>query len=103
MSKSEQYECYTYEYKPGMGQNPICVYGWGTYERGSVLEGQSMKCFIDAYPDAETALAAYPDAQPSNKWIEPQVSLNHLPGENDPVSGGMYLDDFGGDNDSHYE
>ncbi len=30
----------------------------------------------------------------TNKYIEPVVSLSHLPGENDPVPGGMYLDDY---------
>jgi hypothetical protein len=26
--------------------------------------------------------------------LQPQVSLNHLPGEDDPVPGGMYPDDY---------
>jgi hypothetical protein len=89
----EKYDRYTYEHKSNMGANPVCVYGWGTYTSG-VLEGQPMKCFIDAYPDAEEALKAYPQAQPSNRFSEPRVNLNHLPGEDDAVPGGMYPDDY---------
>jgi hypothetical protein len=78
-----------------------CIYGWGTYKRSSVLAGQPMKVFIDSYGDGDegraAALAAYPQATPSSAWTEPQVSLSHLPGEDDPVEGGMYPDDIGAD------
>lgn len=73
----------------------IDVVGWSTHGKGSVLEGQPMKCFLDNFKTEEEARAAHPEAQEfSNVWAEPKVSLNHLPGENDPVPGGMYLDDI---------
>jgi hypothetical protein len=89
-----KYDRYTYEKKRPMSANPICVYGWGTYPASSVLAGQAMKCFIDSFPDVEAALKEYPTATASSKYTEPQVSLNHLPGEDDPVPGGMYPDDI---------
>lgn len=70
------------------------VYGWDTYPEGSVLAGQSRKVFLDSFETMEAAQAAFPDAKWSNKWLEPQVSLNHLPSEDDPVPGGMYPDDI---------
>lgn len=89
---TSQYEYLTYQNKGGMF--PICVYGWGTYPESSVLAGQAMKCFIDSFEDVEAALALYPTATASSAFMEPRVSLNHLPGENDPVPGGMYPDDI---------
>ena len=78
------------------------VYVWGTYQRGSVLEGQPYRGYIGEYATRDEALAAlyarHPGLkvedldQPSSK---PEVSLNHLPGEDDPVPGGMYPDDIG--------
>ena len=59
-----------------------------------VLRGQTIKRFIDAYPTVEAALAAYPDAKGGSVFTDAPVSLNHLPGENDPVPGGMYPDDW---------
>lgn len=75
------------------------VHGWGVYPDSSVLAGQPMKVFIDSFDTREQALECYPMATDSSKWTEPTVSLNHLPGEDDPVPGGMYPDDTGwGDN-----
>ena len=54
-----------------------------------------MKVFLDNFESEEAARAAYPQAdQYTNKYTEPQVSLSHLPGEDDPVPGGMYPDDY---------
>lgn len=92
-----KYDRLTYEFKRDrdeMGVDPICVYGWSTYPDNSVLAGQPMKCFIDAFPDDAAALAAYPTAKPSNRLSEPRVNLRHLPDENTPVAGGMYPDDI---------
>ena len=61
----------------------VDVLGWSTYPRHSVLAGQPMKVFLDNFDTEEEARKAYPQAEHfSNKWTEPQVSLNHL-GEND--------------------
>ena len=72
----------------------VFVYGWGTYERSSVLAGQPMKQYLDAFDSEAEAKAVYGDMNFSSRWTEPQVSLAHLPGEDDPVPGGMYPDDF---------
>lgn len=73
----------------------VDVLGWGTYPESSVLAGQPMKVFLDNFPTEEEARSAYPQAENfSSTWTEPQVSLAHLPGENDPVAGGMYPDDW---------
>lgn len=90
---NNKFERYSYQVMR-CGANPVYVYGWGVYERGSVLEGQARKVFLDAYPSVEDALKQYPEAKPGSKWTDPQVSLNHLPDENDPVPGGMYPDDW---------
>lgn len=70
------------------------VYGWGAYPHNSVLSGQPMKQFIGSFDTFELATEAFPQAKPSNKFLDPQVSLSHLPGPDDPVPGGMYPDDW---------
>jgi hypothetical protein len=73
----------------------IDVLGWGTYPDSSVLAGQPMKVFLDNFETEELARKEFPQAQGfSSAWTEPQVSLSHLPGEDDPVPGGMYPDDW---------
>lgn len=75
----------------------IDVVGHGTYPESSVLAGQTSTVFLDNLPTEEEARAAFPQAQQfENKWTAPQVSLAHLPDENDPVPGGMYPDDMDG-------
>lgn len=70
------------------------VHGFGTYSRHSVLSGQSMKKFLDSFNTREEALAVYPEADNGNDWMDPEVSLNHLPSEDDFVPGGAYPDDY---------
>lgn len=95
MTQDQKYERYTVENKgESMMGKPFCIYGWSTYGKNSVLAGQPQKVFLDCYETQEKALAKFPQAQPSNKWLDPQVNLNHLPGEEDPVAGGMYPDDY---------
>lgn len=73
----------------------IDVLGWSTYERGSVLEGQPKRVWLDHFETIEEAQQAYPQASTfSNAWTEPQVSLSHLPGEDDPAPGGAWPDDL---------
>lgn len=71
--------------------------GWDVHgffeQKGGVLAGQTLKRFIDNYDSREAALAAHPDASGGSEWTDPEVSLSHLPGEDDPVAGGMYPDD----------
>ena len=72
------------------------VFGWGVYERSSVLAGQPRKVFLDAFETLEAAKAEFPTAELSSSWMEPQVCLTHLPGEEDFVPGGAYPDDWEG-------
>ncbi|MCK5551279.1 MAG: hypothetical protein KAI41_12165, partial [Hyphomicrobiaceae bacterium] len=72
------------------------VIGWGTYSRSSVLAGQPMKKYLGTFTSEAEAEAVYGSMNWNSKYLEPQVSLNHLPGEDDPVAGGMYPDDIGG-------
>jgi len=78
------------------GNHEVTVLGWGTYGRSSVLAGQPMKKAVGWFDSIEEAEAMYGDLNYSSKWTEPQVSVAHLPGEDDPVPGGMYPDDIGG-------
>lgn len=90
----EKWDRFTVEEKQDYLTEPFVVYGWSTYPRGSVLEGQPQKAFIDAFETRDAALQAYPGASPGSKWTDPQVSLSHLPGEDDMVPGGAYPDDY---------
>ena len=73
----------------------VDVLGWGTFPEHSVLAGQPRKVFLDNFPDADAARRAYPMAENfSHPLLDPTPSLSHLPGEDDPVPGGMYPDDI---------
>lgn len=73
----------------------VDVVGFYTAPEHSVLAGQTLKRFINTYNSEEEAKQAHPDAEGySSKYTDPQVSLRQLPGEEDPVPGGMYPDDI---------
>lgn len=62
----------------------------------SVLAGQLLPRFLGNFPDEAAAMAAHPDADGYvNRWSMPVVTVSHLPGEDDPVPGGMWPDDIG--------
>lgn len=91
---AQRFDYYTLR-QGGAPLGGVDVLGWGTYPEESVLAGQPMKVFLNNFPNEAQARAAYPLAQGfSNAYTEPQVSLSHLPGEDDPVPGGAYLDDL---------
>ncbi len=73
-----KFDYITLQFKKHDGFN---AYGWSTYPENSVLAGQAMKCFIDTFETREEAEAAFPDAQWSSEFTEPQPSYNHLPEE----------------------
>jgi hypothetical protein len=70
------------------------VYAWGTYERSSVLAGQTKKRFLGARATTAEVRKDFPKAVERGAEMEPQVSLAHLPDENTPVAGGAYPDDW---------
>ena len=57
------------------------VYGPGTYERGSVLEGRPMRVYVEGgFTSVETAKAKYPEADESGSTHIPvSVMTRHLP------------------------
>jgi hypothetical protein len=77
---------YNYFTKQNKG-DCLVLYGWGTYPSHSVLAGQASKSYIKAF-DTEPELDQFLidndlEADWSNQWIEPQISLNHLSDEGD--------------------
>jgi len=59
------------------------VYEHGVYERGSVLEGQSRRVWLDDFDTLDEAVIAYPDADVIDGSTYRKPSLNHLPGEDE--------------------
>ena len=73
----------------------IDVVGFKEMPESSVLAGQIVTCFIDSFETEELARREYPEAEGfTSEWAGPQVTVSHLPGEDDPVPGGMYPDDI---------
>lgn len=71
------------------------VYEYDEYPRSSVLAGMPRRVYLGSYPTEAEARAAHPNAEKGVHncgWRE--VNLDHLPGEDDPVPGGMYPDDY---------
>ena len=89
----EKFDSYTIEDKGG-DVMPFVVYGWSTYEESSVLAGQARKVFIECYPSEEAARADYPKAEGGTNGRSAGNTFGHLPGEDDPVPGGMFPDDY---------
>lgn len=73
----------------------VDVLGWGTYPESSVLAGQASKTFLACFDTEEEARFAYPEAENfSSKFTEPQISYNHLPGDDEPNCGDDYVDGY---------
>lgn len=71
------------------------VFQWDTWPSGSLLAGQNRKRYVAGYATEQTARERFPEAEESTAHRDPCNTFNHLPGEDDPVTGGMYLDDIG--------
>lgn len=75
----------TYRHRPGT----FTVYEIGVYPRGSVLEGQQMRSFLDHFEDGTreenlaAAKAAYPDAELIEGSTFQEPYLGHLPDDDD--------------------
>lgn len=84
-----------YTIEPAKAPNTgVSVYRWGVYEPTSVLAGQTKKTFVASFHSEEYARLAYPTAQEGVYHRSAGNTFAHLPGENDPVPGGMYPDDY---------
>ena len=85
MPKIEYYKLYNSQYSP----NEYIVKGWFCVPDG-VLKGQMIKKYIESInassPEQALAIAQTKygeDVDFSNDWLDPQVSLNHLPDDGD--------------------
>jgi hypothetical protein len=67
-----------------------CIYAWGVYPQGSVLEGQDMKQFISSFDTEKEARSEYPDAELSNALVEPVPSIGPQPANYYAGDGGFY-------------
>jgi hypothetical protein len=77
------------------------VYLWGHYAQSSVLAGQPLRVFHGDFATVKLAqiaigqlLVRLPVEVLDQPSMKPYVSVSHLPGEDDPVPGGMYPDDY---------
>ena len=59
------------------------VYEHGTYDRDSVLAGQSRRIWLDDFETLAEAVIAYPDAVVCAASTYQPPYLNHLPGEDE--------------------
>lgn len=85
---------YSIEAKDSPHGEKWAVYEWGVYPQSSVLAGQTMKRFVEWFDQLRCAQDKYPDAPVG--YRDAHNTYSHLPGEDDPVPGGMYPDDIGG-------
>ena len=90
---TEKFDSYSIEDKGG-DVMPFVVYGWGTHPESSVLAGQPRKVFIDAFPNEPEARFRFPQADEGTHRRSAGNTFGHLPGEDDPVPGGMFPDDY---------
>lgn len=81
-----------YTIEPDGDGEEVKVYKHDTYPDHSVLAGQARKRFIDRFPTKEAAIEHYPSAHVG--YRSANNTFGHLPGEDDPVAGGMFPDDF---------
>jgi len=77
----EKYLWYTIRKSRSVYSHGWDVHGFYEAPESSVLAGQTLKRFIDAFSTLEAAQAAYPDAQMGSSWTDPGVVTRHLPGE----------------------
>lgn len=72
--------------------NQWAVHEFSVYPRHSVLAGQTCKRFLNFFDSEEDAKAAHPKADIGYRGA--YNTFGHLPGEDNPVPGGMYPDDI---------
>lgn len=82
-----------YEKRADRYGDGVDVIGWYRSNSG-VLKGQMCKAYCATFKTENEAIAAYGEMNWNSKYLEPSQNLDHLPGEDDPVPGGMYPDDW---------
>ena len=82
-----------YEMRGSRYGEDIDVIGWYRVPTG-VLKGQMSKAYLGSFSTEEQAEDIYGSMEWNSPFLEPSQSLDHLPGEDDPVPGGMYPDDW---------
>ena len=82
-----------YEKRGDRYGNSVDVIGWYKVRQG-VLRGQMSKVFCGTFDNEAEAEKLYGEMNWNSPYLEPSQSLAHLPGEDDPVPGGMYPDDW---------
>ena len=87
MTTKFDYTVITANPHPHLNPQPIAVYGIGTYERSSVLAGQTMRVFLDSFDSIEDARAAFPDADEGGLPPRAEVPRNPPP-DFDPLDAG---------------
>jgi hypothetical protein len=78
----------TYDYFTKQNKGDCFVlYGWGIYPPSSVLAGQPRKSYLESFGTKSELEQFVRDAglnaNWSNEWTEPQISLNHISDEED--------------------
>jgi hypothetical protein len=81
------------EYYEKRDDEYIDVIGWYKVPTG-VLKGSLSKAYCGTFKTEAEAEAMYGSMNWNSPYLEPNTSLDHLPGEDDPVPGGMYPDDW---------
>ena len=78
-------ESYDYKRLRQNDDGTVDVVGYATEENeSSVLYGQTIRHYIGTYPTSAEAQAAHPEATGwYHPMLEPQVSFNHLPDDED--------------------
>lgn len=87
-----KYEFTIEEKEDYRGRLEFAVYRWSIYPPSSVLAGQNCKQYMASYNTIAQAFAEFPLA--TFGYRDACNYYNHLPGEDDPVPGGMYPDDI---------
>jgi len=86
MNKYDYYKLHVTGHEGDSGR--YVVKGYGTYEKYSVLAGQTKITFLDSFATEAAAREAYPDlandgTEYSNRYLDPVNTFDHLPDDED--------------------
>lgn len=81
--------------EPSKYGDGFTVYEWGTYERSSVLAGQTKKQFLDSFDTVEEAQKAFPDASYDGCVRSAHNTFDHLEDEDGNTGPSPYDMEYG--------